>query len=120
MGPKIPRKRNDVNNLFQFSDCQSNTKKIGTKFHAKTLNSSQEIEEHTSKQLVQKCPNMAPSREADDVNKNFYCSDHQISATNIYICTKFYEKTYNGSQETEEYTSKWAPGGTRHEKLFLV
>ena len=35
------------------------------------MKGSQEIEEHTLKQLVQKYPRMAPSREVNNVNKKF-------------------------------------------------
>ena len=52
---------------------------------------------------------MTASREVNDVNNESQCTDHQISIANIY--TKFHEKILNDSQEIEEHTPEWTPGG---------
>ena len=124
MVPKIlrndpqQRNRNGVKNLFQCSDCQGNIKNISTKFHEKILKGSEEIEEHTLKQLVQKYLKTAASRDVNYVNKKFQCSDHQLSAANIY--TKFHEKILNDSQKIEEHALEWAPGGHDMNKIYSV
>ena len=48
-----------------YSNHQSNTKNISTKFHEKNVDESQEIEEHEPKI----CAKMAPSRGRENVNK---------------------------------------------------
>ena len=61
---------------------------------------------------------MTVSREIKDVNKQFQCSDHQISAANID--TKFHEQILNDSQEIEKRTPEWVAGGHDTKKKSSV
>ena len=60
---------------------------------------------------------MTVSREIKDVNKQFQCSDHQISAANID--TKFHEQILNDSQEIEKRTPEWVAGGHDTKKKIV-
>ena len=89
-----------------FSNHQSNTKNISTKFHEKNVDESQEIEEHEPKI----CAKMAPSRGRENVN-NWPWAIPRMFVKNFIKNIKWFPRNWGihcMSKMDLKYPPKWS------------